>query len=197
MFTLPKLDYRYDALAPHISAEIMELHYSKHHQTYIDKLNAALKDYPEWQSKTIEEILTSLESIPEAIRQVVRNNGGGHYNHSLFWRTLSPDGGQPKGELLAGLNGKYESFENFKEQFTAAALGVFGSGWAWVLPDLTITTTPNQDSPLSNVGITPFLGLDVWLHVYYLHYKNTRPDYIAAWWNVIDWRTVERSFIEK
>ena len=197
MFKLPELGYDYSALAPHISAEIMELHYSKHHQTYIDKLNAALKEYPEWQSKTIEEILTNLESIPEAIRQVVRNNGGGHYNHSLFWRTLSPDGGQPKGELLAGLNGKYESFENFKEQFTAAALGVFGSGWAWVLPDLAITTSPNQDSPLSNEGITPLLGLDVWEHAYYLDYKNKRPDYITAWWNVIDWRTVEKSFIEK
>lgn len=197
MFELPALKYDYKALEPHISAEIMELHHSKHHQTYVDKLNAALKDFPEWQNKTIEEILTSLASVPEEIRTVVRNNGGGHYNHSLFWNTLSPDGGSPQGALLAGFDNKYGSFEKFKTQFTEAALGVFGSGWAWLLPDFTIVTTPNQDSPLSLAGVTPLLGLDVWEHAYYLDYKNRRPEYVGAWWNVVSWSAIEGSFIEK
>lgn len=197
MFDLPALNYDYNALEPYISAEIMELHHTKHHQTYIDKLNAALKDFSEWQNKSIEEILTSLDSIPEEIRQTVHNNGGGHYNHSLFWQTLSPNGGQPKGKLFDGLVDKYGSFDSFKEAFATAATNIFGSGWAWLLPDFSITTTPNQDSPLSIDGVTPLLGLDVWEHAYYLDYKNKRPDYIAAWWNVVDWTAIEDSFIEK
>jgi Fe-Mn family superoxide dismutase len=198
MFTLPDLEYDYSALAPHISAEIMELHHSKHHQTYVDKLNAALKEHPEWQNKTIEEILTSLDDVPETVRTAVRNNGGGHYNHSLFWQWLSPHGGgQPEGSAAEGLTQKYESFDNFKEKFSEVAAGIFGSGWAWLLPDFSITTTPLQDSPLSRDGIVPILGLDVWEHAYYLDYKNRRPDYIAAWWNIVDWKAVENSFIEK
>jgi len=195
MFTLPDLDYSYDALSPHIGAEIMELHHSKHHQTYIDKLNAALEKAPEWKNKPIEEIITSLDQLPESIRTTVRNNGGGHYNHSLFWKILSPNAsGQPDGDLTDSLSQKYESFDTFKDKFSEAALALFGSGWAWLLPDLSITTTPNQDSPLSINGVTPLLGLDVWEHAYYLDYKNKRPDYVAAWWNIIDWSKVGSNF---
>ncbi len=191
MFTLPKLSYDYTALTPHISGEIMELHHAKHHQAYIDKLNKALEEAPEWQGKTIEAILTHLDELPENIRTAVRNNGGGHYNHSHFWETLSPNGGgKPEGELLEALNHKYGSFDAFKEQFSNVAAGIFGSGWAWLLPDLSITATPLQDSPLSLGGVTPLLGLDVWEHAYYLDYKNKRPDYIAAWWSVVDWQFV-------
>ncbi len=190
-FKLPTLEYDYNALEPYISAEIMELHHSKHHQTYIDKLNTALEQVPEFRDKSIEEILTQLNQLPDAIRMAVRNNGGGHYNHSLFWKTLSPNGGNaPSGRLLESIESKYGSFEDFKEAFTQAALGVFGSGWVWLLPDFSITTTPNQDSPLSLTGLTPLFGLDVWEHAYYLDYKNKRPDYIAAWWNIINWQVI-------
>ena len=191
-FQLPRLDYDYGALSPHISAEIMELHHSKHHQAYVDKLNTALEQVPEFQDKPIEEILTHLDGLPEPTRTAVRNNGGGHYNHSLFWKVLSPEGGQPSDALRTDLSEKYGSFEAFQEKFNTASAGVFGSGWAWLLPDLSITTTPNQDSPLSLHGITPLLGLDVWEHAYYLDYKNKRPEYIAAWWNIIDWQEVSR-----
>lgn len=191
MYTLPELKYDYNALAPHVSGEIMELHHAKHHQTYVDNLNKALEEAPEWQNKPIEEILTHLNDMPEDMRTAVRNNGGGHYNHSLFWEVMSPNGGgEPENELLESLNQKHGSFGAFKEQFSLAAAGIFGSGWAWLLPDFTITTTPNQDSPLSLYGTTPLLGLDVWEHAYYLDYKNKRPDYIAAWWNVVDWDIV-------
>ncbi len=191
MFKLPDLGYGYDALAPHISAEIMELHYSKHHQTYVDKLNKALEDAPEWQDKSIEEILTHLGGLPENIRTAVRNNGGGHYNHSMFWAWIAPGGAlQPDGALAAALDREYGNFETFKQKFSDAATGVFGSGWAWLLPDMSITTTPNQDSPLSQSGVTPLLGLDVWEHAYYLDYKNKRPDYISAWWKVVNWDKV-------
>lgn len=197
-FQLPELDYDYDALAPHISAEIMELHHSKHHQAYVDKLNTALEEAPELQDKTIEDILTNLDNVPESIRTAVRNNGGGHYNHSLFWKILSPNGGdQPESGLLAEIESKYGSFDTFKEKFNAAAAGVFGSGWAWVLPDLSIATTPNQDSPLSLNNTVPLFGLDVWEHAYYLDYKNKRPDYIAAWWNVVDWSTIAERYTQR
>lgn len=194
MFELPELPYAYGALAPHIGAEIMELHHSKHHQAYVDKLNAALGNMPDWHDKNIEQILTRLEELPENIRTAARNNGGGHYTHSLFWESLAPGGTPLEGELLDGINDKYGSLETFKEQFSAAALGVFGSGWAWLLPDLSISTTPNQDSPLSLDGVKPLLGLDVWEHAYYLDYKNKRPDYVAAWWNVVDWNKVSSRF---
>lgn len=192
-FTLPDLDYQYDDLTPYISAEIMELHHSKHHQAYVDKINAALVTYPELQQKTLEELLQSLDQVPEDIRTAVRNNGGGHYNHSLFWKWLSPTPTQPSSELQTALIEKYGSFELFKEEFAKSAMSVFGSGWVWLLPDLSIMTTPNQDSPLSLNGITPLLGLDVWEHAYYLDYKNKRPDYIQAWWNVVNWDNVSLS----
>lgn len=191
MFTLPKLDYEYGALSPAISAEIMELHHSKHHQTYVDKLNAALEGAPDFQNKTIEEILQNLADLPQDISTAVRNNGGGHYNHSLFWKVMTPGGSELNGKLLDDINEKYDSFDEFKQQFSVAALGVFGSGWVWLLPDLTITTSPNQDSPISR-GIAPILGLDVWEHAYYLDYQNKRPDYVKAWWDVVDWASVAK-----
>lgn len=189
MFTLPKLDYEYGSLSPAISADIMELHHSKHHQTYVDKLNAALEGAPEWQNKSIEEVLQNLDSLPIEVSTAVRNNGGGHYNHSLFWKVMTPGGSELNGVLLEGVNEKYGNVEEFKKLFTEAALGVFGSGWVWLLPDFSITTTPNQDSPISK-GIKPLLGLDVWEHAYYLDYKNKRPDYVAAWWDVVNWKFV-------
>ncbi|HXH27067.1 MAG TPA: superoxide dismutase [Candidatus Acidoferrum sp.] len=188
MFTLPKLAYAYDALSPHISKQIMELHHDKHHQTYVDKLNAALEQAPELQGKTIEELLGNLDAVPEAIRTAVRNHGGGHFNHSLFWQMMSPDGGgEPGGKLGEGLAAKYGSFQKFTDEFSAKAAGVFGSGWVWLMPDFTITTTPNQDTPISTGAPAPLLGLDVWEHAYYLDYTFKRADYIAAWWNVVNW----------
>lgn len=197
MFTLPQLDYNYDALEDYISAEIMELHHSKHHQTYVDKLNAALEKAPDFQGKDIEELLKNLDQLPEDIRTAVRNNGGGHYNHSFFWKVMSPSGGgEPSGELARQLEEKYGSFEEFKETFGDAAAGVFGSGWAWLMPDLSIVTSPNQDSPVMNGEPAPILGLDVWEHAYYLDYKNKRPEYIDAWWNVVNWPEVELRYEE-
>lgn len=197
MFTLPQLDYNYDALEDYISAEIMELHHSKHHQTYVDKLNAALEKAPDFQGKDIEELLKNLDQLPEDIRTAVRNNGGGHYNHSFFWKIMSPSGGgEPSGELARQLEEKYGSFEEFKETFGDAAAGVFGSGWAWLMPDLSIATSPNQDSPVMNGEPAPILGLDVWEHAYYLDYKNKRPEYIDAWWNVVNWPEVELRYEE-
>lgn len=189
MFTLPELDYAYGALAPAISEDIMTLHHSKHHQTYVDKLNAALEKAPETQGKSIEEILQNLDSLPEEIRRAVRNNGGGHYNHSLFWKFMTPGGSEIPSELAAKLTEKYGSVDTFKEKFSAEAVGVFGSGWVWLLPDLSIEVSPLQDSPIMR-GISPILGLDVWEHAYYLDYKNVRPDYVKAWWSVVNWNTV-------
>lgn len=193
-FQLPDLDYRYDAFGKYISARIMELHHSKHHQTYVDKLNAAIDETPALQGKPIEALITELNSIPETVRSIIRNHGGGHYNHTLFWQCLSPVGTKsPSGELLEALAAKYGSFQGFIDEFSAKALGVFGSGWVWLLPDLTITSTPNQDSPLMTGGAAPILGLDVWEHAYYLDYTYNRGDYIKAWWEVVDWaRTLER-----
>lgn len=189
MFTLPELDYEYGALAPAISEDIMKLHHSKHHQTYVDKLNAALEKAPETQGKSIEEILQNLDSLPGDIRRTVRNNGGGHYNHSLFWKVMIPGGSEISSEFSEKIAQKYGSFDAFKEKFTAEAVGVFGSGWVWLLPDLSIEVSPLQDSPVMR-GITPILGLDVWEHAYYLDYQNRRPDYVAAWWDVVNWQYV-------
>lgn len=192
MFTLPDLPYDYDALEQYIDAATMELHHSKHHQTYVDKLNAAIKD-TEHADKPLEELLQNLESLPEDIRTAVRNNGGGHYNHSFFWEIMSPSGsGQPEGRLADMISSSFESFEVFKEKFAAAALARFGSGWVWLVQEddkLQITSTPNQDSPIMD-GIEPVLGLDVWEHAYYLKYQNRRPEYIEAWWNVVNWPAV-------
>lgn len=204
--TLPKLPYAYDALEPHIDARTMEIHHTKHHQTYIDKLNAALEKYPDLQAKTAEELINDLNAIPEDIRTAVRNHGGGHGNHSLFWTIMGPNaGGEPTGDIATAIAESFESFKKFQEQFTAAAAGQFGSGWAWLVADqraealakagLSIMTTANQDSPLSQ-NKTPILGLDVWEHAYYLLYQNKRPDYIAAFWNVVNWPEVERRFKE-
>lgn len=188
MFTLPALGYAYDALEDYISKDIMELHHTKHHQTYVDKLNAALADYPDLQGKDIVSLLRDLDNIPEAIRTAVRNHGGGHYNHSLFWQCMAPSaGGTPTGPLAANIAQKYGSFDAFKEEFNKKAASVFGSGWVWLMPDLEILTSPNQDSPLMNGGAEPILGLDVWEHAYYLDYKNKRDEYAQAWWNVVNW----------
>ena len=194
---LPKLKYEYNALEPHIDEMTMNIHHSKHHAAYVNNLNSALEKYPELQEKSIEELLTSLELIPEEIRTIVRNNGGGHFNHSLFWKILGPNkGGEPKGILLDKINEAFGSFENFKNEFNKAAATRFGSGWAWLVVDkegkLKVLSTANQDTPLSE-DFKPILGLDVWEHAYYLKYQNRRPDYISAWWNVIDWDIVSQN----
>ncbi|HMR73037.1 MAG TPA: superoxide dismutase [Candidatus Saccharibacteria bacterium] len=193
-FELPKLEYDYDAFGNYISARIMELHHSKHHQTYVDKLNVAVDSVPELANKSVEELITDLDSIPESVRIAVRNMGGGHYNHTLFWQCLSPASTKsPSGKLLKGLEGKYGSFQDFVDEFSQKATGVFGSGWVWLQPDLSITTTANQDNPLMTGGEAPVLGLDVWEHAYYLDYTYNRADYIKAWWEVVDWeKTAER-----
>ena len=198
MFQLPKLPYEFSALEPHIDARTMEIHYTKHHQAYTNNLNAALEGQDDLLALTIEEILSDLDAVPGSIRQAVINNGGGFYNHNLFWMNLSANGGdQPTGALKEALLSKFESMEVFQEEFAAAATKRFGSGWAWLVLDenqeLAITSTANQDSPLS-IGQTPLLGLDVWEHAYYLEYQNRRPDYIAAFWNVVNWPEVERRY---
>lgn len=194
--TLPPLPYAYDALEPHIDARTMEIHHSKHHQTYIDKLNAALSKYPELADKPVEDLLKDLNAVPEDIRTAVRNHGGGHYNHSMFWKIMAPNaGGQPSGKLAEMITAKFGSFDKFKEEFNTAAANRFGSGWAWLSIDktgaLTVTSSANQDCPLSD-GLKPILCLDVWEHAYYLNYQNRRPDYVGAWWNVVNWPEVEK-----
>jgi Fe-Mn family superoxide dismutase len=193
-FELPKLEYDYDAFGTYISGRIMELHYSKHHQTYVDKLNTAVDSTPELAGKSLEELVANLDAVPETVRTAVRNMGGGHYNHTMFWQCLSPHSDKtPSGELLAKLEEKYGSFQAFTDEFSAKALGVFGSGWAWLQPDLSIVTTANQDNPIMTGGAVPILGLDVWEHAYYLDYTYNRADYVKAWWEVVDWqKTAER-----
>ena len=192
MFTLPTLPYSYDALEPYIDAPTMELHHGKHHQTYVDKLNVAIKG-TEHADNPIEELLQNLESLPKDIRTAVRNNGGGHYNHSFFWEIMSSDGGgEPDGALGDMINASFDSFNSFKSQFGDAGAARFGSGWVWLTQEdgqLKISSTPNQDSPMMD-GVRPLLGLDVWEHAYYLKYQNKRPDYIEAWWNVVNWSEV-------
>lgn len=194
MYKLPDLGYDYGALGKYISAEIMELHHSRHHQTYVDKLNAAVEG-TEYSGKDLLQLLQQLDTLPESIRTAVRNNGGGHYNHSLFWQWMNPNGGgEPKGEVAQLISEKYGDYQAFVDKFTAGALGVFGSGWCWLMPDGSIATTPNQDSPVMKGEAEPLLGLDVWEHAYYLDYKNRRDDYIAAWWNVVDWDFVAERY---
>lgn len=191
---LPALPYAYNALEPHIDAQTMEIHHGKHHAAYVNNLNAALEGHPDLQSKSLEELLQNLDSVPESIRTAVRNNGGGHANHSLFWEIMKPGGANaPSGDLAAAIDEAFGSFDAFKEAFAKAAATRFGSGWAWLVVTkdgkLAVTSTPNQDTPIMD-GDTPILGLDVWEHAYYLKYQNRRPDYIAAWWNVVNWDEV-------
>ncbi|HBL8309263.1 TPA: superoxide dismutase [Enterococcus faecium] len=196
-YTLPDLPYAYDALEPYIDEETMHLHHDKHHNTYVTNLNSAIEKYPELGEKTIEELLSDMDAIPTDIKTAVRNNGGGHANHSFFWEIMAPNaGGEPTGEIKEAINEAFGDFSSFKEEFKKAAAGRFGSGWAWLVMEngkLAITSTANQDSPLME-GKTPILGFDVWEHAYYLKYKNVRPDYIAAFWNVINWDEVNKRF---
>lgn len=197
-FELPKLPYAYDALEPHIDARTMEIHYTKHHQAYINNANNALKDHPALAAKSVEDLVKNLGEVPENIRTAVRNNAGGHANHSLFWTILAPNaGGEPSGDLAAAIKSTFGGFSEFKEKFNAAATTRFGSGWAWLSVDgsgkLLVESTANQDSPLME-GRTPVLGLDVWEHAYYLNYQNRRPDYISAFWNVVNWPEVAKRY---
>jgi Fe-Mn family superoxide dismutase len=196
-FSLPALPYAYDALEPHIDARTMEIHYTKHHQAYVNNLNAAIEKAPELQNKSLDELMRRINSAPDAVRAAVRNNGGGHWNHTMFWELLGANkGGEPAGKLADAIKSAFGDFNKFKEQFAAAGTGRFGSGWAWLINDggkLSITSTPNQDNPLME-GKTAILGLDVWEHAYYLKYQNRRPDYIAAWWNVVNWDAVAKRF---
>ena len=200
MFVLPDLVYEYDALEPHIDAQTMEIHHSKHHQGYVDKLNAALEDHPDLLKKNVEELLKNLSDLPVEVQAGVKNNGGGVANHSLFWTVLAPEeSSQPEGDLLAAIKTRFESLANFKEEFETAALTHFGSGWAWLVVDddgdLQVHSTSNQDSPLSE-DETPLLCLDVWEHAYYLKYQNRRPDYVKSFWNIVNWKEVARRFTE-
>jgi Fe-Mn family superoxide dismutase len=197
-FRLPDLPYPYDALEPHIDTLTMQIHHGKHHAAYVNNLNAAISKYPDWAAKPIEEIVRNIDQVPEPIRTTVRNNGGGHVNHTFFWEIMSPKGvRQPRGELAKAIDKRFGSFAKFQEEFTRAAMGRFGSGWAWLSVDrnrqLVVESTPNQDTPLME-GRTPILGIDVWEHAYYLKYQNRRADYVAAFYNVINWDRVSELY---
>ena len=195
---LPALPYEFSDLEPHIDARTMEIHHGKHHNAYVTNLNAALEGHPELQDKSIEDLLKDLGAVPSDIRGAVQNNGGGHYNHTLFWPSMSSNGGgMPSGDLAAAIDSTFNDFESFKAKFSTAAATRFGSGWAWLSIDgnsnLVVSSTANQDNPISE-GLSPILGLDVWEHAYYLNYQNLRPDYISAWWNIVDWNKVAERF---
>lgn len=197
-FELPSLPYAANALEPHIDARTMEIHHGKHHATYVSKLNDAIAGHADLANKSLEDLLANLDNLPESIRTAVRNNGGGHANHTLFWQIMTPGGNSNiSSELSAAMDSAFGGMSAFKEQFAAAAANRFGSGWAWLVaaPDgsVSITSTPNQDTPVME-GKTPILGLDVWEHAYYLHYQNRRPDYVSAWWNVVNWEEVSRRY---
>ncbi len=199
-YTLPSLPYAPNALEPHIDEMTMTIHHTKHHQSYITKVNAALESHPDIASKPIEDVLKMFEQLPADVKGAVRNHGGGHANHSLFWQVIGPNaGGEPTGDLAAAINSTFGSFANFKDKFSTTAAGQFGSGWGWLAVDsagkLEVLSTPNQDSPLLQ-GLTPILGLDVWEHAYYLKYQNKRPDYISAWWNVVNWPKVAELYAQ-
>jgi Fe-Mn family superoxide dismutase len=193
--TLPALPYDFGALEPHIDTQTMQIHHGKHHQTYVTNLNNALDKHPDLHNKSLDDLVRGVSSVPEDIRTAVRNNGGGHWNHSLFWKLMAPNaGGAPSGDVANGINAAFGSLDKFKEQFNAAATGRFGSGWAWLIDNggkLEVTSTPNQDNPLMD-GKKAILGVDVWEHAYYLKYQNRRPDYLAAWWNVVNWGEVNK-----
>ncbi len=196
-FELPKLPYETNALEPHIDAKTMEIHHGKHHQAYINNLNKALADHPQLQAMPLDQLLANLNNVPEAIRTTVRNNGGGHFNHSLFWRMMTPGGGQQsRGAVGQAIDATFGSFDNFKETFEAAATCQFGSGWAWLVANngqLQVVGTANQDNPVS-MGMIPLLGVDVWEHAYYLKYQNKRADYVSSWWNVVNWEFVNQLY---
>jgi superoxide dismutase, Fe-Mn family len=196
-FTLPSLPYDFAALEPHIDAKTMEIHHGKHHQTYVNNLNGAIEKAPELASKSLDDLMRNVNTLPEAVRTPIRNNGGGHWNHSMFWQIMAPkSGGEPGGNLGAAIKTTFGDFAKFRELFSAAGVGRFGSGWAWLINSggkLSITSTPNQDNPLME-GQKAIMGLDVWEHAYYLKYQNRRPDYISAWWNVVNWKEVEKRF---
>jgi len=193
--SLPPLPYPSDALEPHIDKQTMEIHHGKHHNAYVTNLNAALEKHPELQSKSAEDLIRGINSVPEAIRTAVRNNGGGHVNHTMFWQIMGPNaGGAPSGAIADAINAAFGGFDKFKEEFKKAAVGRFGSGWAWVVDNggkIAIESTPNQDNPMMD-GRKPVFGIDVWEHAYYLKYQNRRPDYIDAWWNVVNWNEVNK-----
>jgi Fe-Mn family superoxide dismutase len=197
-FQLPDLPYGFDALEPHIDTATMQIHHGKHHQTYVNNLNAAIEKAPELANKSLDDLLRGINDVPEAVRTAVRNNGGGHWNHSMFWKWMAPNaGGEPGGNIGKAIKDSFGGFDKFKEQWSAAGAGRFGSGWVWLLNDggkLSITSTPNQDNPMMEGKPAPILGLDVWEHAYYLRYQNKRPDYITAWWNVINWDEVDGNF---
>jgi Fe-Mn family superoxide dismutase len=192
-FELPKLSYSFDALEPHIDAQTMEIHHDRHHATYVNNLNGAIEKHPELAGRTIEQLLGDLSAVPDDIRTVVRNNGGGHLNHSIFWTIMGPGGGgEPSGAIADAINGAFGDFATFKDTVSKAAIGQFGSGWGWAFLSggkLTVKGFPNQDNPISEGGV-PILGVDVWEHAYYLKYQNKRPDYVAAWWNTVNWAAV-------
>ena len=196
-FTLPPLPYDFAALEPHIDARTMEIHHGKHHQTYVNNLNAAIEKAPELAKKSLDDLLRNVSTLPEAVRTPIRNNGGGHWNHSMFWQIMAPKaGGEPGGKLGQAITSTFGDFAKFREQFSAAGVGRFGSGWAWLINTggkLSITSTPNQDNPLME-GQKAIMGLDVWEHAYYLKYQNRRPDYIQAWWNVVNWKEIEKRY---
>ena len=196
-FTLPALPYDFAALEPHIDAKTMEIHHGKHHQAYVNNLNAAIEKAPDLASKSLDDLMRNVNTVPESVRTAVRNNGGGHWNHSMFWQIMAPKaGGEPGGNLGNAIRTAFGDFAKFREQFSAAGVGRFGSGWAWLITSggkLSITSTPNQDNPLME-GQRAIMGLDVWEHAYYLKYQNRRPDYITAWWNVVNWKEVEKRF---
>jgi superoxide dismutase, Fe-Mn family len=197
-YELPPLSYPFNALEPHIDAKTMEIHHDKHHQAYITNANNALKDHPDLAAKPVDELIANLTQVPESIRTVVRNNAGGHSNHSFFWKIMAPNaGGAPKGKLAEAITATFGSVDAFKEKFQAAGASRFGSGWAWLVVNkegkLEITSTPNQDSPIME-GLKPVIGIDVWEHSYYLLYQNKRPDYLKAWWNVVNWDQAEKNF---
>ena len=200
-YELPPLPYPFNALEPHIDAKTMEIHNDKHHQAYITNANNALKDHPDLAAKPVDELIANLSQVPESIRTVVRNNAGGHSNHSFFWQIMAPNaGGAPKGKLAEAITATFGSVDAFKEKFQAAGASRFGSGWAWLVVNkegkLEITSTPNQDSPIME-GLKPVIGIDVWEHSYYLLYQNKRPDYLKAWWNVVSWDQAEKNFSAK
>jgi Fe-Mn family superoxide dismutase len=197
-YELPSLSYPFNALEPHIDAKTMEIHHDKHHQAYITNANKALEGHPDLAAKSVDDLLADLNKVPESIRTVLRNNAGGHSNHTFFWKIIGPNaGGSPKGKLVEAIDSAFGSFDQFKEEFQKAAVGRFGSGWAWLVVNkegkLQITSTANQDSPVSD-GLKPVIGVDVWEHAYYLLYQNRRPDYLKAWWNVVNWDQAEKYF---